>query len=442
MKIHISLFIFLLIFSSCKDIEKPLEEPLPEIFLTSIIADKTQTKSEVKGEIAGLRENSEDEFGVVYSEKPSPTVSDNKQTLRSQKGGFLVNIEGLKPSNNYYFRAYLKVGEKIYYSNELIGNQLYDSRWTRFADLPDAFPYYTGTLFFNVNDFLTLVNAEDNTSGSVPFLSYSFDYSGDQIPVGGFVLTWNVNKYYPLTILTGVKNMFVLKSSKDRIFIGGGFSINENLANPKVYNKRFWFFPIPVLPKVEENNESIPAEGETLGMTIGSRMYVVETRSNGGLWEFASLTWDKKKNTIFQNIGQTVTFATNKNGYLLSESKNSTIKGGDLYEYTPESDSWQKKAQFTGEERTDGIGFGLNGKCYYGWGKSKKTKRALKDIWEYNPATNLWKSIGFYPGNGNILLVSTTGFDAAYIGLGYQSTINSIEGTDISGVKDLWIFRP
>jgi hypothetical protein len=443
-KINHKYFFFILInfwvISSCKEIEKPLEEPLPDIFLTSAITDKTQTKSQVKGEIAGFRENSQDEYGLVYSEKTNPTTSDNKQTVRAKNGGFELNIENLKVANIYYFRAYLKVGDKIYYSNELIANQLYDNRWSIFEDLPDIFPFYTGTFFVNVDNELTLLNAEDNSLNRVPFLSYSLDFSKRNAS-GGFDDSWNVKTYVPLEMLTGVRNMIVLKSDPERIFVGGGFSINENLPDPKVYSKRIWFFPVPRRPQ-EENNEYIPAQGEVVTMNIGKRSFLSETRTNGELWEFASLTWNKRKNTNFQNIGQTVAFATTKNGYLLAESKNSTIKGGDLYEYTPESDSWQKKAPFIGEERTDGIGFSVKGKCYYGLGISKKTSRTLKDIWEYDPSTNLWKSIGFYPGNGNILVVSTELNGAVYIGLGFQSTINAIEGTEISGVKDFWIFRP
>jgi hypothetical protein len=448
MKIPYEKYLFFLlinfwVFSSCKEIEKPIEEPLPDIFLTSVIADKTQTKSQIKGEIVGFRANSQDEYGLVYSEKTSPTISDNKQMIRAKNGGFELNIENLKATTNYYFRAYLKVADKIYYSNELIANQLYDNRWSRFIDLPDKFPYFTGTLFFNLDNELTLLNAEDGNFNKVPFLTYGsfYNYSNSN-----FETNWNIDPNIEVPMLTGVKKMILLKASPDRIFVGGGFSINENLPKPKVYSKRIWFFPLskynPRRELLQENNEPIPTEGETLGMSIGNRLYLVETRTNGEFWEFASLTWKKRKNTIFQNIGQAVAFSTTKNGYLLAESKNSTIKGGDLYEYTPESDSWQKKAPFLGEERTDGIGFSVKGKCYYGLGISKKTSRILKDIWEYDLITNLWKSIGFYPGNGNILVVSAELDGAVYIGLGFQSTINAVEGTEISGVKDFWIFRP
>jgi hypothetical protein len=428
-KYFLFLTVVFMVLLSCSNLDRKLEEPLPEIFLTSVITDKTQTKVEVKGEVAGVRETSDDEFGIVYGDKPSPTVENNKQMVGANNRGFSKNIENLQSSKTYYFRPYLKAGGQIYYGNELISNQVFDARWERFADFPDEIPYTTGILYFSGDGVtLNLINTDDRAVIS-KIVYYTYNYYTNRIG-------WTTFDFSTTSVTPGLRNLLMITYDKERTFIGGGYQLVENLPDPKVYNKEIW------LSGGVKHNERIPTEGETLSMNIGKRCFVVETRSNGEVWEFTNLTWYQQKNSIFKNGGQTVTFGTSQRGYMLTESKSSTTKGGNLYEYNPDDDSWLQKAPYTGEERIDGIAFTSKNKCYYGLGRSKKTRRTLKDLWEYDPATNQWKLSGYYPGNGNVSLVQIEKDGTVYLGLGYQTNINATGGSEVSGVKDFWKFRP
>ena len=424
--------LYLTILYGCQPIEKNIELPLPEIFLTSTITDITQTKVQIKGERAGIRNNGTDVFGVVYSEKPTPTIEDAKLSVSQNNGVFDVTAQNLRANTVYYFRAYVQTENKVYYSNQLVSSGVYDNRWERLDDIPDTFKYFTGVLFHDINENLTVVNAEDETKSYVPIYIFSYNYRNG-IP--------NKKTWFEaagIDFLRGVKEMMIMNPSLDRTMVGGGFTINSNLPSPRVYSKRILFFATPI----SEFTVSLPTEGEIIGMTIGTQMFIVETRNAGIIWEFTNLEAARKRSHTFQNLGRAIATGIQDKGYVMVESANPTIRGGVFYEYNPVSDSWMTKRPFAGEDRREGTIFSCKGKVYYGLGKGRKSGQILKDIWEYNPDTDNWQQVAFYPGNGNINLIKTERNGIVYLGMGYQTTLNNIEGTEFSGVRDFWTFKP
>jgi hypothetical protein len=425
--------------SSCETIQRDIELPLPEVFLTSTITDITQTKVQVRGERGNVRNNDSDVFGVVYSEKPLPTIEDSKLSIAANNGSFDVTASNLKSNTVYYFRAYIQTKDKVYYSNQLISSGQYDNRWKRQDDIPEKFKYYTGTLFFYLTAdgkiILTLLNAEDSNSGFLPFWNYYFDYEN------GFTdkKTWFKIRNFNFPFITGVQEMMIMNPSLDRTIVGGGFSINGNLPIPRVYNKRIIFMG---QDGITEFTTPMPTEGETIGMNVGTRFYAVETRNLGTIWEYTNLEAQRRNTHTFQNLGRVMAAGTKDKGYVISEGLVPNIKGGILYEYDAITDNWTTKRAFTGEDRRDGIMFECKGKIYYGLGKGKKSGQILKDIWEYTPAEDNWKQVAFYPGNGNINLVQTQRNGVVYLGMGYQTTLTDVNGVKFSGVKDMWTFTP
>jgi len=61
-----------------------------------------------------------------------------------------------------------------------------------------------------------------------------------------------------------------------------------------------------------------------------------------------------------------------------------------LWEYLPGTSTWQRRADFAGELRRDGLSFAANGLGYYGAGQNLASVRGLKDIWEYNSIADRW----------------------------------------------------
>jgi hypothetical protein len=431
---NIILILIILFISSCESIDREIELPLPEIFITSTLTDATETEVKVRGQIDNIRDLSTDVYGVVYSEKPNPTIESGKVTISGNKGPFDVTIRNLKAKTNYYFRAFLQTPRQTYYTNELISSQLEDKRWQRREDFPDKMPFFTGLLIQGDENYPFVINGEIKDEEAVPF-SFGYNYLGDN----NFKLEWYQNKNLRIKNLFGLQNLFIVNPSPDRTFFGGGFTVNSNLPTPKIYSTKLWYileyfkgtFYLP-----------IPFEGESAGMTIGQRMYIMSTASNGELYEFSNLEYDPRKNNTFKNLGRVITTGTPTKGYVMSESTNPKIKGGLFYDYDPVADKWTAKKPFAGTERNDGMMFSIRGRVFYGLGLDKNTRNALKDIWEYIPNTDQWQLATTYPGNGNIQLLQSVYSGAIYMGMGYQTSINVITGFEFSGVKDFWSFRP
>ena len=436
---YLSAYLFVLIvISSCERIEKDVELPLPEVYLTSTRTDISQTKVLVKGERVYARKNGTDIFGVVYADKPEPTISDPKLSVSENNGIFEVTAPNLKANTTYYFRAYLQTKDnKIYYSNQLESSGLYDNRWESLDDIPDTFKYFTGVLFLDIIGNFTILNVEDNTISIVPYFTYGYDYT-----IGNTqTQTWFNSTAFNIKMLTGVREMIILNPNKSRIFIGGGFQVNNNLPSSKVFSNRLWCYSC--LDKYGgELTVPMPTEGEAKAFSVGDNMFVMEAQTAGRLWDFTNLEWQPKSNHTFKNLGRIVAAGTSQRGYVISESNVQSIQGCLLYEYNPLNDTWISKKTFVGEERNEGLIFSVKNKIYYGLGRAKKTKRILKDIWEYDPPTDSWQQIGFYPGNGNIALIQTVSGNNVYLGMGYQSFVNGINGLEFSGVRDFWKFNP
>ena len=439
-----SWWLLLTVFSSCERIEQDVELPLPEVYLTSTRTDISQTKVLVKGERVYARKNGTDMFGVVYSDKTQPTITDNKMSVSDNDGAFDVTAQNLKANTTYYFRAYLQTKDnKIYYSNQLESSGLYDNRWERQEDIPETFNYFTGLLFLDVFDNLAIFNVEDNTVSILPYFTYSYNYSlGFTQNKSWFISSgFNGFSFGNLKILTGVREMIILNPNRSRIFIGGGFQVNNNLPSSKVFSNRLWCYSC--LDKYGgELTVPMPTEGEAKAFSVGDNMFVMEAQTAGRLWDFTNLEWQPKSNHTFKNLGRIIAAGTSQRGYVISESNVQSIQGCLLYEYNPLNDTWISKKTFVGEERNEGLIFSVKNKIYYGLGRAKKTKRILKDIWEYDPPTDSWQQIGFYPGNGNIALIQTVSGNNVYLGMGYQSFVNGINGLEFSGVRDFWKFNP
>ena len=436
---YLSAYLFVLIvISSCERIEKDVELPLPEVYLTSTRTDISQTKVLVKGERLYVRKNGTDMFGVVYADKPEPTINDPKLSVSENNGIFDVTAQNLKANTTYYFRAYLQTKDnKIYYSNQLESSGLYDNRWERLDDIPDTFKYFTGTFFLDIIGNFTILNVEDNTISIVPYFTYGYDYT-----IGNTqTQTWFNSTAFNIKMLTGVREMIILNPNKSRIFIGGGFQVNNNLPSSKVFSNRLWCYSC--LDKYGgELTVPMPTEGEAKAFSVEDNMFVMEAQTAGRLWDFTNLEWQLKNNHTFKNSGRIVASGTSQRGYVISESNAQSIQGCLLYEYNPLNDTWISKKTFAGEERNEGLIFSVKNKIYYGLGRAKKTKRILKDIWEYDPPTDSWQQIGFYPGNGNIALIQTVSGNNVYLGMGYQSFVNGVNGLEFSGVRDFWSFKP
>ncbi|MEO6167460.1 MAG: MopE-related protein, partial [Chitinophagales bacterium] len=107
----------------------------------------------------------------------------------------------------------------------------------------------------------------------------------------------------------------------------------------------------------------------------------------------------------------------------------------DFWEYDPVGDMWSQKADFGGNKRSGAIGFSIANKGYIGTGYSSPVY--YKDFWEYDPSTNTWTQKADFGASARSDAVSFIIGNKGYVGTGRSGTFpNQVY------YKDLWEYNP
>lgn len=133
-------------------------------------------------------------------------------------------------------------------------------------------------------------------------------------------------------------------------------------------------------------------------------------------------------------IGDTAYIATGYNG---------TDRYRDVWAYRADNNTWTLKATFGGVARNSAVGFTVSGKGYITTGYDG-TKR-LKDTWQYDPATNAWTSKAAFPEPAN---AGTGNSDGRYDATAFSLTANGVAkgyvtcGYNGGTQKDMYSYNP
>ena len=114
-----------------------------------------------------------------------------------------------------------------------------------------------------------------------------------------------------------------------------------------------------------------------------------------------------------------------------------TIRYNDLWRYNI-AKGWAQCAVMPGAARNAGVGFAVGSKGYVATGYDGVNK--LQDTYEYNPATNTWVSKASLPDPANGAMGSGARYGAVGFGIGAYGYVCS--GYTGSHQKDLWQFNP
>ncbi|MCX6268882.1 MAG: T9SS type A sorting domain-containing protein [Bacteroidetes bacterium] len=151
-------------------------------------------------------------------------------------------------------------------------------------------------------------------------------------------------------------------------------------------------------------------------------------------------TWTQKAD--FGGIGRTeaVSFAIGSKGYIVTGEKYDNgfyICNRDLWEYDPATNIWSQKADFGGVGRYSATGFSIGTKGYVGWGLTRPFNY-LSDFWEYDAISNTWSKKADLGSAG--IREAAAGFSIGskgYVGTGTNHTaVNGIR------LKDFWEYDP
>jgi len=218
----------------------------------------------------------------------------------------------------------------------------------------------------------------------------------------------------------GARNGAVAFSTSTKGYIGTGYNGTDKL-------KDFWEYD-----PVSNSWTQIPdfpgsARYGAIAFSLNNKGYV-GTGFDGtylkDLWEYdpEMQTWLQKRSVGGSKRRDAVVFTINgEKAYICTGINNGTYED-DFWEYDPQTDIWTKKRDIANNSnesydddyaitRINAVAFSSNGKGYIVTGAMSSI---LSDVWEYNPATDLWIKKTTFEGSarteGTAFIIADKGF--------------------------------
>jgi hypothetical protein len=424
----------LFVLLSCKN-ESIVADFKPPLSETVAVYSTSDQSAEINVELSNVRANVA-EVGAVWSEKPSPTIADQKQSYKNLKQDqtVLLRMDELKIGKKYYVRSFIANGKEIVYGSELVLNQQFTNEWRKNFSLsllsneyilPDE-AYYdrSGGLLFNRIDkktnFTTKAVLFPQDAGWNPNFLSDRKPEVEQMRFNQIRATFDAGAGAWLTLI-GAGHYKIAKG--ERVY----------LADLKLLGSTGYKWT-PDFPG---------AEAETSSFAIGSYAYVLENLAQGHLWRFELsdvVKWTDLGPIPFKGKARFLAKNNTNKAIVIVEPLLWDNAPVAVYSYIPEKNQWIQLADFPAENRRRGTIFKIDGRVFYGLGQSVKTKNGLRDIWELKD--NQWLKATTYPGSGTINMVAVPYYDGALIGFGQQVSINALNIESIKDMSDFWFFKP
>ncbi len=145
------------------------------------------------------------------------------------------------------------------------------------------------------------------------------------------------------------------------------------------------------------------------------------------------------------NINGFSVFSVDGKGYLMGGSNgafsNTSQYNDSVYVYDPLTDLWATLGEFPGTNTVYGNSTSYGNKAYYGFGyNGNQTSTASNNLWEFDPFINAWTQLTSCPCEGRAEIAMVALNDTIYIGFGDNFTATQYSdwwAYDI--VNDNWI---
>ena len=378
------------------------------------------------------------EIGVVWATKSNPTTADNRQSVGGINNiqSYALKMNNLTPGATYYLRAYYVTdGVTTYSSDEVVFTQNYDPNWTNLPSpviKPGSYVLSSGGMFSGSGGGVVYYSVEKATN----IAKTIFFYPGAD--------DWEL-RFYNRDVVKDApmrfepfKANYIIKTDKITpvTLRGGGYYKQAD-------GKKFFLkdFKIDNIDGYTFNPPYPGIEGITSSFGIDGNGYVLENTSKGRLWKYATknFQWEAVNTVPVAKEAKFISFEVGERVFIFPEPNDWNDELDAFYEYLP-TNKWKQAAPFKGENRRRGLSFVHKGKLYYGAGQSTKTLKGLRDIWVYDPTTNVWRQIATYPGTGTLNLVTLMINNILYIGFGQQVIPNENKGESFTDVADFWRF--
>ncbi len=160
----------------------------------------------------------------------------------------------------------------------------------------------------------------------------------------------------------------------------------------------------------------------TASIALGSCAKETATTDTDGNWQ---------RRSDFEGIARSegVSFVIDSKVYV-GTGYDGTVRLGDIWAYDPDQNFWVQKASLPGIARSSAVAFTIDGKGYVGTGYDGTNK--LKDFWQYDPTANTWQQKADFAGSSRYDAIGFSINTLGYVGTGYDGNY----------LKDLWQYDP
>jgi N-acetylneuraminic acid mutarotase len=142
--------------------------------------------------------------------------------------------------------------------------------------------------------------------------------------------------------------------------------------------------------------------------------------------------WTQMNNFTGGHRATPMTFSINNKAYLVGGFFSPGMFSSEVWEYTADTDTWRRLADFPGGTRWAGVSFAHNVLGYIGMGEGDNG--LYKDVWEFDPVTEVWTRLADFPGEARKSAFSFTTGGLTYVGGGDNETPTA--------PLDFWAFEP
>ncbi len=125
-------------------------------------------------------------------------------------------------------------------------------------------------------------------------------------------------------------------------------------------------------------------------------------------------------------VASAVAFTVGEKVYVFGGRTQDGTLQNTLWEYNPQKDEWTSLGETPLKTRVNATACVVNDTVYVGLGFANRwgaytDSLALRDFWQYVPATNTWKRLADYPTHKTIKCVAFTTKTDLYVGCGFQA---------------------
>jgi hypothetical protein len=373
--------------------------------ITATVSPITATSVVTGGTVTSSGSDEVITRGVCWGTAHNPTVADNKTSDGNGSGYFTSSITGLMSNTAYYVRAYATNSLGTAYGNEI-----------SFTTDQNALATLTTNAITDITVASAISGGNIVSNGGSPVTDWGVCWSTSEHPTTG-------NDKNSLTGNKGGAGIFVgvlHDLNQGTIYFVRAYAVNS--AGTAYGNEISFYtqFSVTTSAIVSFTTNSAVVTGNIIGSQNADHL-----KENGVCWstsrnpttadsKIMNVTYSGIFTTSLTGLAQGTTYFVR--AYALYDN-GPTIYGNELNFTTSYGQgTGTQKSDFPGGARYGATGFSIGNKVYMGLGGDGENP--MRDLWEWDKASNTWSRKADYPGNSTEGEVGFSIGTKGYIGAG------------------------